>query len=261
MSSHSLPTAAAGVLAALLLAAPVAAQDRAAPGDRTYRDQPNQEGERRGGALSGADMQAAQALALHNQRGIELSQICAAQAEQRDLVDHCRDSSAAMRRNNRRLADLTGDPRLGQVAAQEDGAAAGDRPRSPADQPTGQVTDLSSVLSDAADALGLPGATRQGTGTGRQDAGRAREDQQRHRQQVAQLQRAQGEEFDDLFLTTMIRHHRDGLRASDDCHETASGEELRQLCRRMGSAQERDMAQLEDWRRDWFGNRTSTTRD
>jgi uncharacterized protein (DUF305 family) len=287
MKRLTAPLGAAGLLAAALTALPVQAQDRSVDwsrqqqnsrdqdwssqdrqsrtGNELGREMERRSSERGGtgygderyedrgattrgtagaataaGAIDPADHQLARSVALLNQRGVEMSQVCAAQADNSRLVDHCRQTVQDLRDGTRRLATLTGDRQIAQAADQQ-----------PQQQRGGAVdkTDLSSVLSDA---LGLPGAK----GQQGQSAADPRA-QERHRQTMASLQQASGEEFDNTFLTEMIRYHRDGQRTAEACQDEARSPDLQQSCRRAASMHGRNSDQLAGWQEDWFDNRTS----
>jgi len=266
--SHSLPSRLSiGILASIVLTLPAMAQDRPSY-DRSTRDRPPQEqpsedrnsrvrgsqdrpGDRmgQGSTLTDTDHQIAQTLALNDQRGIEMTRVCAVQARHGDLVELCRDMATGMRQDAKRLAALTGDPRIDQVAEQ-----APDGTRSSSGS-SGQ--DLSSVLSQAADALGIPA---QGQGRrSKEPVPEGQQDQRRHQERMAELEETAGEDFDRLFLSEMLRHQRRGMRDIEDCQDQASNTDLRNLCGRMASSRQRDMDQLQEWQRRWFENDSLTS--
>ncbi|HYC02089.1 MAG TPA: DUF305 domain-containing protein [Azospirillaceae bacterium] len=288
MKRLTAPLGAAGLLAAALTALPAVAQDRSvdwARQQQNSRDQDwssqdrqsrtggdwSREAERRAserggtgygderyddrgastrgttgtasaaGSVEPADHQLARGIALSNQRGVEMAQVCAAQADNNQLVDHCRQTVQDLRDGTRRLATLTGDRQLAQAADQQ-----------PQQQARGKgvdKTDLSSVLSEA---LGLPGTN------GQQAQAADPRAQERHRQTMATLQQASGEEFDYAFLTEMIRYHRDGERMAGACQDEARNADIQQSCRRAATMHARNSDRLAGWQEDWFDNRTSS---
>jgi len=59
--------------------------------------------------------------------------------------------------------------------------------------------------------------------------------------------------FDRRFIEAMIRHHEGAIAMAKEARNQASHAELKSLANNIVTAQESEIAQLTQWRKDWFG--------
>lgn len=69
---------------------------------------------------------------------------------------------------------------------------------------------------------------------------------------VERLRQA-GEPFDRAFIDAMIPHHESAIDAAKAAQTRAQRAEIKQLAGEIVTAQEREIAQLKEWRRAWYG--------
>jgi uncharacterized protein (DUF305 family) len=60
--------------------------------------------------------------------------------------------------------------------------------------------------------------------------------------------------YDDRFIDLMIPHHEGAVAMARDAREKAQHPELRAFADSVIAAQEREIRQLEEWRRAWYGH-------
>lgn len=60
------------------------------------------------------------------------------------------------------------------------------------------------------------------------------------------------DEFELRFLDAMILHHEGAVEMAEDALEKSEREEIRQLSQEIIDAQEDEIAQMEDWRSEWY---------
>ncbi len=58
--------------------------------------------------------------------------------------------------------------------------------------------------------------------------------------------------FDKRFISMMVPHHKDGIEIFSRCEQVATHNELKQLCTKMRSDQEKESSQMTDWYKSWF---------
>ena len=61
------------------------------------------------------------------------------------------------------------------------------------------------------------------------------------------------EPFDRAFIDAMIPHHESAIAAAKAAQSNAQRDEIKQLAGEIVTAQEREIAQMKEWRRAWFG--------
>lgn len=61
-----------------------------------------------------------------------------------------------------------------------------------------------------------------------------------------------GSDFDRNFIDAMIPHHQSAVKMGRQALNRAGHQEIKTMAQNIISAQEREIAQLEQWRRDWF---------
>ena len=67
---------------------------------------------------------------------------------------------------------------------------------------------------------------------------------------------ANGAPFDQAFIDAMVPHHREAIAMAKEAQEGGlRTEELRMVSAEITAAQEREIAQMLDWRDQWFGSR------
>jgi len=66
-----------------------------------------------------------------------------------------------------------------------------------------------------------------------------------------ELSELSGDEFDEAFLKLMIEHHQSAVAMARPGAENAERQELRDLTIAIVAAQEREIAQMQQWQRDW----------
>ncbi len=69
---------------------------------------------------------------------------------------------------------------------------------------------------------------------------------------MEKLGAAEGEEFDRLFLKSMIKHHRDGMAMAKLVPEKSKRAELVSAAKKMVSDQTRELEQMATWQESWF---------
>lgn len=74
-----------------------------------------------------------------------------------------------------------------------------------------------------------------------------------HKQDMAKLNAASGEQFDREFLMSMTKHHQQGQPEMKRCTTRAGHQELKQLCTKMAGEQQKENGQMQQWQRAWFG--------
>lgn len=74
--------------------------------------------------------------------------------------------------------------------------------------------------------------------------------------EVARLAALEGAEFEITFMEMMIRHHEGAIREAEECLERAYHDELEQLCTNIIEAQEAEIAQMQEWLCEWYGECT-----
>lgn len=60
--------------------------------------------------------------------------------------------------------------------------------------------------------------------------------------------------FDRAFIDAMIPHHEAAIEAARIAQQRATRSEIKQLAGDIVAAQEREIAQMRDWRKTWFGS-------
>ncbi len=60
--------------------------------------------------------------------------------------------------------------------------------------------------------------------------------------------------YDDRFIDMMIPHHQGAVAMARDARDKAQHPELRTFADSVIAAQEREIRQLEQWRREWYGH-------
>jgi len=64
--------------------------------------------------------------------------------------------------------------------------------------------------------------------------------------------RSAPEPFDKAFLNAMMPHHRDAIAAAKAAQTRAQRREIQQLAKSILTAQDREVAQMGQWRQAWF---------
>jgi uncharacterized protein (DUF305 family) len=64
----------------------------------------------------------------------------------------------------------------------------------------------------------------------------------------------QGGDIDRAFIDVMVPHHQSAVEMAKLALERAEHDELRRLASDIIAAQEREIAQMREWRREWFGS-------
>lgn len=60
-----------------------------------------------------------------------------------------------------------------------------------------------------------------------------------------------GDDFDKAFLTDMITHHEGALEMAKLAADQAKHDEIKQLSKDITVAQEKEIAQMKQWQKDW----------
>lgn len=77
--------------------------------------------------------------------------------------------------------------------------------------------------------------------------------QAQQKEMMTKLQSASGEHFDDVFLMSMTEHHQAGMPDMKSCIASAKHPELQKLCRQMTDEQQKEIAQMRTWMKEWGG--------
>jgi len=73
---------------------------------------------------------------------------------------------------------------------------------------------------------------------------------------VAAQTAANGAPFDQAFIDAMVPHHREAIAMAKEAQEGGlQTEELQSVADEIIAAQEREIAEMLDWREEWFGSR------
>lgn len=62
-----------------------------------------------------------------------------------------------------------------------------------------------------------------------------------------------GQPYDQRFITAMIAHHNGAIAMAQDALTRAEHPEIKQLAQAIITAQESEVAQMQQWQKDWFG--------
>lgn len=63
-----------------------------------------------------------------------------------------------------------------------------------------------------------------------------------------------GDEFDEAFLREMIVHHQGAVVMAESALKYAKHEEIKNLSRAIISAQNKEITDMQNWLRNWYGN-------
>lgn len=74
-----------------------------------------------------------------------------------------------------------------------------------------------------------------------------------HHEQTMELEMLSGEEFEIAFLEMMSEHHAMAVEDGTECLRRAEHRQLRSLCREIVVTQLREIAQMERWLCQWYG--------
>ena len=69
----------------------------------------------------------------------------------------------------------------------------------------------------------------------------------------AEKLRQAGEPFERAFIDAMIPHHESAIAAAKAAQSRAQRDEIKKLAGEIVTAQEREIAQMKEWRRAWYG--------
>jgi uncharacterized protein (DUF305 family) len=75
----------------------------------------------------------------------------------------------------------------------------------------------------------------------------------KHTGQMKKLAGLEDAEFEIAFMEMMIRHHEAAVREGARCVERAYHDELLELCHQIIEVQTAEIAQMESWLCDWYG--------
>lgn len=73
---------------------------------------------------------------------------------------------------------------------------------------------------------------------------------------MAKLQAATGQDFDRVFMMTLMKHHRQGIQMSKDAETRVEHPELKDLARKMAEDQQTDNQRMEGWLHEWYPGRS-----
>ena len=65
-------------------------------------------------------------------------------------------------------------------------------------------------------------------------------------------QLASEDPFDKAFINNMIPHHRSAIAMAEVAVKESEDPEIREIARAIVEAQEKEIAQMEAWRQDWY---------
>jgi len=71
----------------------------------------------------------------------------------------------------------------------------------------------------------------------------------------AGLQGKKGDAFDQAFLTEMIVHHQGAVEMAQSALTNAKHQEIKDLAVAIISAQNKEIAEMEEWQASWYGQR------
>lgn len=67
----------------------------------------------------------------------------------------------------------------------------------------------------------------------------------------ADLKNKTGDEFDEAFLASMIAHHEGAVEMAELSAQNAKHEEIKKLSKDIIAAQEKEIAEMKQWQKDW----------
>jgi uncharacterized protein (DUF305 family) len=70
-----------------------------------------------------------------------------------------------------------------------------------------------------------------------------------------------GNEFDKAFITGMIEHHEGAIDMANAAKLNAGHDEIKNMANDIISAQSREIAQMREWYKNWFGTDVPSTSD
>lgn len=76
-----------------------------------------------------------------------------------------------------------------------------------------------------------------------------------HKRHMATLNAASGEKFDTSFLEMMSTHHKEGIAEAGSCTTKAEHRELKDLCAKMKSDQQKEVSEMQGWLHSWTGHK------
>jgi uncharacterized protein (DUF305 family) len=68
---------------------------------------------------------------------------------------------------------------------------------------------------------------------------------------MAKLAASKGKEFDSMFLSMMIKHHAGAVKMAKSAETKAQHSEIKDMSKKMVSAQEDEIAQMKKWKAQW----------
>jgi uncharacterized protein (DUF305 family) len=72
--------------------------------------------------------------------------------------------------------------------------------------------------------------------------------------EMEDLKKAKDAEFDKMFLTMMIKHHKGAIMMSKLVSDRTDRAELKQLANKIIKDQTKEIEQMKDWEKSWFGS-------
>ena len=75
------------------------------------------------------------------------------------------------------------------------------------------------------------------------------------------LEGKEGDEFDKAFLAEMIVHHQGAIEMAEIALKSARHEEVKKMAQDIISAQEAEIAQMQEWQQSWYGESSASDSD
>ncbi len=70
----------------------------------------------------------------------------------------------------------------------------------------------------------------------------------------AALEGKKGNDFDKAFISEMIVHHQGAVQMAELALKSSERKEIRELSQAIITAQNKEIADMQNWQRSWFGN-------
>jgi len=115
-----------------------------------------------------------------------------------------------------------------------------------------RVTTLTSIAL-VSFALSNP-ASAQNAASGGHGQGHGRHGQMNHGAMESSPDAAKAE-FDHQFIDTMIVHHESAIEMAKLAADRAEHDELKQMARKMMNDQQKETQQLQEWKKQWYGDK------
>ena len=78
---------------------------------------------------------------------------------------------------------------------------------------------------------------------------------------VQEIEDETGDDFDKAFISGMIIHHQGAIEMAEIALKSARHEEVKKMAQDIISAQEAEIAQMQEWQQSWYGESSASDSD